>query len=483
MDVVSLERIDSFPYRHRVADLMTTPVVTVAPSVTVADAARVMSERSVSSVLVVNDSGLVGILTERDVLRLVAADAGRLANVVAREMSTPVHAIAADVMIYRALARLARLGVRHLPVLDEENRPVGILTARALLKQRTQLALTLGDEIELAVDAKALLAARQKLPALAAALRHEDVAGIQVSAVLAGVICDLTRRAAELALTDMLAEGLGAPPAPWCLLVLGSAGRGESLLTADQDNALIHEGGPETDSWFAAFGERMNRLLDAAGIPLCKGGVMAGNAAFRRSAADWRTAIDAWVRRPHPEALLNVDIFYDFVPVLGERSLAHALRRHAVEAAAASPLFLRLLTDSTPNGGNVVGWFGQLRTEQGRIDVKRNGLFPLVATARAMALAWRSAATATDTRLTEAAARGALSPDTASDLIAARSMLVEALLDQQLADIETGMEPSNRLDPKRLRRSALKKLRAALETAAGAPDEAQASLGNRDTLT
>ena len=62
----------------------------------------------------------------------------------------------------------------------------------------------------------------------------------------------------------------------------------------------------------------MNEILDAAGVPFCKGGVMAKNRAWRKSVADWHATIDDWVRRQRPADLLNVDIFFDAVPVHGE---------------------------------------------------------------------------------------------------------------------------------------------------------------------
>ena len=115
-------------------------------------------------------------------------------------------------------------------------------------------------------------------------------------------------------------EGLGPPPVPYAVLVLGSAGRGESQLAADQDNAIVYaqgsEGGPE-DRYFEALAGHMSGILDAAGVPLCKGGVMARNRDWRKSVADWQATIDGWVRRQRPQDLLNVDIFFDAVPVHG----------------------------------------------------------------------------------------------------------------------------------------------------------------------
>jgi signal-transduction protein with cAMP-binding, CBS, and nucleotidyltransferase domain len=480
MDTTALERLDSFPYRHRVGELMTTPVVTIHAARPIAEAAHLMNERRISSVIVLDDEDrLRGILTERDVLRLVARGAGGLAEPVSAAMTAPVHAIEADAPIYRALARMARLGVRHLPVVDDDDRPIGMLTSGALLKQRASLALTLGDEIACAADGPALRTIHDRLAALVRALRREDVSATQASAVVAGITRDLTARAGELALAEMTSAGQGGAPAPWCLLVLGSAGRGESLMAPDQDNALIHEGGADDDIWFAGFADRLNRLLDEAGVPYCKGGVMAKNRAYRHSLADWRAEVDGWVARPQPEALLGVDIFYDFTAVLGTRRLAGTLRDHATRAAQRSPPFLRLLAAASEHVPRATDLLGRLRTREGRIDLKHYGLFPIVAGARAAALAWGSTATATDARLAEASAKGAFPADTARSLIEARGVLVEAILDQQLEDIAAGRPPDNQIDPKRLGRRATSRLREALATASETPELVREALGNR----
>lgn len=480
MDTTALERLDSFPYRHRVGELMTGPVVAIAQDRPVAEATRLMSERRISSVIVLDGEGrLHGILTERDVLRLVAAGPGGLAKPVLSAMTTPVHAIEADAPVYRALARMARLEVRHLPVVDDHNRPIGMLTSGALLKQRASLALTLGDEIALAPDGSALRAIHDRLPALVRALRNEDVSATQASSVVSGIGRDLAARAGELALAGMKSAGQAEPPAPWCLLVLGSAGRGESLLAPDQDNALIHEGEPGDDAWFATFAAHVNRLLDEAGVPYCTGGVMAKNPAYRHSLADWQAQVDTWVARPQPMALLGADIFYDFAAVLGTRRLAGALRQHATSAARSSPAFLRLLAAAGAEIPRATDLLGRLRTREGRIDLKRHGLFPIVTGARVVALAWGSTATATDMRLADAAAKGAFAEDAARALTDARGVIVEAILDQQLEDIAAGRIPDNRVDPKRLGRRAASRLREALAVAAETPELVHAALSSR----
>lgn len=480
MDTDAVERLDSFPFRHRVSELMTSPVLAVDPASPVVEAVRLMNERRISSVIVLDDGGrLAGILTERDVLRLVAGSPAGLAQPVSSAMTSPVHGIEADALAYRAIARMTRLAVRHLPVVDDQDRPIGMLTSGSLLKQRASLALTLGDEIACAPDGAALRAVHDRLAGLVRALRGEDVGASQAAAVIAGITRDLTARAGELALAHMASTGRGEAPAPWCLLVLGSAGRGESLLAPDQDNALIHDGSPADDVWFAAFGERLNAVLDEAGVPYCDGGVMARNPAYRHSLQAWQQQVDTWVARPQPEAILGADIFYDFVAVLGERRLAGALRAHATRAAGRFPAFLRQLAAAGADTPSATDLLGRLRTQEGRIDLKRFGLRPIVEGARVAALAWGSTVTSTDRRLAEAAAAGAFPAEAAQTLIEARGVIVDLILDQQLEDIANGRRPDNRIDPKRLDRRTMSRLRAALATAAGTPELVHDALANR----
>jgi signal-transduction protein with cAMP-binding, CBS, and nucleotidyltransferase domain len=480
METEPLARLDSFPYRHGVSDMMSAPAATIDGGAAVSEAARAMVDRRVSSLLVLNADVLAaGIVTERDVLRLVAA--GRLDRPIAVKdaMSAPVHTIEADALVYRALARMARLNIRHLPVVDDQGRPVGMLTSGALLKQRASLALTLGDEVATARDALALRAAHDSLPRLAGSLLDEHASAAEIAAVIAGVTRDLTARSGELALAEMAAAGRGKPPGRWCLLVLGSAGRGESLLAPDQDNALILDDGVAGDAWFADFGERLNRLLDEAGVPYCKGGVMAGKPDYRRGLTAWSEQIDSWAAHPQPQALLNADIFLDFAPVLGEVSLAGQLRRHAAAAISRAPAFLRLLAERGATG-SAFDLLGRFRLNDGRLDLKLHGLLPIVSGARVMSLAWAGSARSTEGRLSQARVAGALAPDIAQELAEAQITILDAILHQQLADFAAGRPRDNLVDPRGLGRAASDRLRKALRLAADMPEIVRDTLSNRD---
>ena len=139
----TLGRIDSYPYRHRIRDVMRTPARFVTADTPLAKAlAQLLAER-ISSLYVRpaegahNDSRAseTGIITERDVLRSVSKYGGDALDFpVEKLMNKPLAVIPADAFVYRAIGRMNRLGVRHLGVVDETGEVIGALSARDLLR-------------------------------------------------------------------------------------------------------------------------------------------------------------------------------------------------------------------------------------------------------------------------------------------------------------------------------------------------------------
>jgi DNA polymerase-3 subunit epsilon/CBS domain-containing protein len=282
----------------------------------------------------------------------------------------------------------------------------------------------------------------------------------------------MTRRAAELAEEVLRADGLGSPPVPYAVLVLGSAGRGESQLAADQDNAIVYaqgaEGGPE-DLYFEQLGIRMSETLDAAGVPLCKGGVMARNRAWRKSVADWHATIDKWMTGERASHLLNVDIFFDCVPVHGDAALANRIWNHAYDRAHAAVDFQNLLIEAAREREHPFTMFGRFRVDdKRRIDLKKYGLMPIFTAARVLSIRHDVRARSTAERLREAAAKGAATRTAVETVIEAQRTLLATVIGQQLADTETGVPLSTRVAVDRLSKAQ----KARLKTALRAVDEA-----------
>ena len=463
-DTTAVARIDPFPFQHRVSELTVTDVPILTRTDTLSAAIELMTRLRASAVIVLDAEGYpAGIVTERDVMTQLARHSGAaLEAPLSAVMSAPVASIPADAFVYLAIARMERLRYRHLAVIDPESGAfVGLLDAHAVMRQRATVAFAIADQVAQARSAQELRAAFVRMPELGRSLRAEGVAAYQVAAVISGVIRDMTARAGQLAAAEMRAAGEGEAPADWCLLVLGSGGRGESLLAADQDNALIHGHAADDHPWFQEFGAQVASILNEAGIPFCKGGVMASEPRFRHNLAGWRHNVDAWFARPEPDAILNADIFYDFAPVEGSVTLAADLRRYAVRAEHA-PLFLNLMAGDIGVKSGALNWFGWFRTRQGRVDLKLGGLFPIVAGGRVLALRLGSTALSSRERWKAAFTAGIIVEEDLARLLDAHEMILGLILDQQLADLAKGHPATSRVKVRRLMELEQDRLKEAL---------------------
>ena len=472
---LTLSRIDSYPYRHRVRDVMRVPPEFVPAGTSIGDALARLMEQRISSLYVSAgpDGGNhppaagTGIITERDVLRAVSGHGGSaLVMPVEQFMSAPLAAIPADAFVYRAIGRMSRLKVRHLGVVDETGCVVGALSARDLLRLRAGEAVALGDEIDAANDVHALGRAWAKLPAVVASLLAEDVSARHVAAVISRELGALTRRAAVIAEGRMRDAGRGEPICPYAVAVLGSGGRDESLLAMDQDNALVFtDGAPGSaeDEWFAQLGVHIADILHEVGVPYCKGGVMAKNPQWRGSLATWRERIHEWIGQSHPQSLLSVDIFFDMRPVHGDGRLCTTIWRNAFDAARGQIGFAKLLAEAAGGGESGLGLLGRFRTSQGRIDLKKVGLFRIVTMARALAIRHHVVERSTLARLAGIKALGIGAASDLDALIAAQDTFLNLLLAQQIHDIERGRPPSNAVAVKPLLSRERDRLRSALE--------------------
>jgi signal-transduction protein with cAMP-binding, CBS, and nucleotidyltransferase domain len=108
---------------------MTSRVLTATPTTTVAQAAKLMTERGVGSIIIAESKKPVGILTERDLLmKVVSLDLTPSKIKIGKIMSSPVTTVGPDVDIAEAARLMARGRIRRLPVV-ERGKLIGILTA------------------------------------------------------------------------------------------------------------------------------------------------------------------------------------------------------------------------------------------------------------------------------------------------------------------------------------------------------------------
>ena len=449
------------------------------PATPLAEALAAMAAARASAVLAVDEAGTpIGILTEQDVARRVVFRLSPDAPLSAAT-TAPVITCPAALGLWQAVALLRAHGLRHLPLLDAAGRCTGLLhraealgaASGGMLRHLDALA---GDDA----------AVKRAQAGLAAALLAEGLPATEIVALVSGINADLHRRI----LARVLAVEADPPPVPFTLLLMGSLGRGESLLRPDQDNGFILDDYDDAehdrvDAWFRRVAERFCLDLADAGFTLCKGGVMAMNPLWRKTRRQWRDQLRLWSRARSGAALLFADIFLDLRAGWGDPEPAAALRAEAIALLAAQPAWAAMLAaqDERLRVG-LTFWGGFADDEPGpgqRTDLKLHGLMPLVAATRLRALRAGVAEPATPARIAGLAATGALSVAEAARLQAAFATLLDAVLRQQLADRAAGRPPGHLVDTAALPAEARARLKDALKAVRSFAHVANAELTGR----
>jgi CBS domain-containing protein len=125
-----------------------TRVIDMQPSQTVLDAAHLMNEKGIGGVVITTDGKLVGIFTERDIMRRVVA-AGRdpAATLISDVMTTECLTITADIKIAACRAMMTERRIRHLPVMHDDG-IIGVVTSGDILAFEVQQAEAQIEQLE-----------------------------------------------------------------------------------------------------------------------------------------------------------------------------------------------------------------------------------------------------------------------------------------------------------------------------------------------
>ena len=475
-DREALAPLDPFLYRHRLRHVMRAPVLFLPPHATVLEAARQM-ESEQRSVVLVGDAAtgqVWGIVTERDLLLALAREGGACAERrIEGIMTEAVVSLPQDAFLYRGLARMQRAGIRHLVVTDPANRAVGTLSAKVFLRERANQAILLGDEVSQATRPADLAHARARLPVVARELLVNGVDAVEIARVLSYELRELVGRSAVLAEWKMEEGGAGRPPVPYAILVLGSGGRGESLLAAEQDNALVYESDDSTgtiDAWFARFSEHLAGILDESGVSSNSGGVTASNPAWRGSLNRWRGRLRDWRRHPDRALGEQADLIFDGHLAYGDADLEAEFRIVLGEDADGNRALAKVF--AKPALAAVIP-----PDAVARLDLKRYGLLPVSCAARALALRLGIAETSTSERLALACSAGAITAAARDRLDEVQSRLKGWLLRQQCDDLESGRVPANVVDVENMPEIERQSLRACLDQVRALPAILRAGLG------
>ncbi|PSL21719.1 DUF294 nucleotidyltransferase-like domain-containing protein [Shimia abyssi] len=433
----------------RVDTLMARDPLTVSASDTALRAAQMMRDHGISSLCITATHGLEGIVTNRDLVSKLLAQAlsheTPVGTIMTRApLTLPSTAIGSDV-----LHAMMEHRIGHIPIVDA-GRLVGMVTQTDLTRFQAISSAELVSEAARAETVAQMAEVTARIPQLLVQLvaggnRHEIV-----TRLITDIADTVTRR-----LLAMAEDHLGPAPVPYLWLACGSQGRQEQTGVSDQDNCLILDNAATEDmrtGYFAELAKFVSDGLDACGYFYCPGDMMATNPRWCQPLSVWKGYFSGWVNTPDPEAQMLASVMFDLRPIGGHMALFDDLQDNTLDAASNNSIFVAHMVSNSlkhhPPLGLLRG-FATIRSgeHKNQLDMKANGVVPVVDLGRVYALQGRLRPVNTRARLEAAAAAGVLSASGAADLLDAYDLIAETRLEHQVARIKQGQKPDNYLSP------------------------------------
>lgn len=431
-----------------VGQLMTRDPVICTSDTPIRRAARVMHERRISSICVVDGDDFKGIVTIRDIAGRVVGQGRDPALPVSQIMTTGLltlgpHALGTDV-----LHLMMERSIGHIPIVDGD-RLIGIVTQTDLTRAQAMTSADLVGRIAQAMSAEDMAKVTREIPDLLVQLveqgnRHE---------VITRLITDLADTATRRLLTLAHAE-IGPAPVAYLWLACGSQGRQEQTGVSDQDNCLIlSDDATKGDlAYFAKLAKFVSDGLDTCGYFYCPGDMMATNPRWCQPLSVWKDYFAHWIAKPDPEAQMLASVMFDLRPIGGDETLFDDLQAETLAKAARNSIFVAHMVSNSLKHTPPLGLLRGLATirsgeHRNELDLKHNGVVPVVDLGRIYTLQGQLKPVNTRARLEAAIDAGILSATGGADLLDAYDLIATTRLEHQVAQVKAGKKPDNFLNP------------------------------------
>jgi len=374
--------------------------VTCTPEASIQEAAKIMSEKEVGSIIVTNrEMNPMGIVTDKDFRRKVVTGKIGLEQPVTAIMSSPVITVSPEVTVADVQIEMVKNRINHLCITEDgsdQSKVIGVISEHDLMVAHGNNPAILIREVRRCQSAAELRKIRERAEGMLRQYIYQEVAISFIATVMTEINDAIIRCCIILSEREMKNEAGEWPQADYCWLALGSEGRSEQLLRTDQDNALVFADVPEsayeaTKKYYLEFAGKVVHKLHEVGFEYCPADMMASNASWCLSVSEWKQQFSRWIIEPVPKAVMYSTIFFDFRAIYGNNALAEQMTSHIFEMMDEQTIFLSFLAKDALQNPPPLTFFRNFVVERSgehkdEFDIKARGMMPLADAARVLIL-------------------------------------------------------------------------------------------------
>ncbi|WP_310557986.1 DUF294 nucleotidyltransferase-like domain-containing protein [Flavobacterium sp.] len=370
-------------------------IISCWPSTTAQDVAKIMIDKNVGAILVVEQNLPIGIITDKDLRNKIVTGEYPITTIASAIMTTPVITYPTKMTITQAQMAMMKTDISHLCITEDgttNTKAVGMLSKHDVMVSIGNNPAVLMRAIKRAKKYKKIKLIRGAILQLLKGYLDQNIPMMLTSKIISELNDACTKQVIEIVLKKMDTP----PPVQFSWLAMGSQGRSEQLLQTDQDNALVYEDVSEvsaesTKNYFLDLATRINKGLFEIGYEYCPAEMMASNPNWCLSLSECKNKVHHWITNTGKNEVLLSFIFFDYSSVYGNKDLVNNLSDFIFEDVKANPTFYIHLVSGALQSPSPTGFFREFLLEQDGankdfFNIKNRALMPLADAARVLIL-------------------------------------------------------------------------------------------------
>ena len=434
----------------KVKDAKVHKAVIVDTNKTIYEAAKIIKQEKIPTLLLKNEAGEMYIVTDSDFRQKVILNRMDYDDLVVKIASKGLIYINEDDFLFNAQLQMAKHGLKRVVVKNDHDEIVGILDQISLSSFFATNTFAVSNQI---INAETLEELKEASHSFIKIIKSLNAKGVKIE-FISKLINQLNKKLLDK-LYKILApkELIGKS----CLVVMGSEGRAEQILRTDQDNALIiSDDCSISEEKLREFTHLFTETLVDFGFPRCEGNIMVSNPYWCRKQSDFKELIYEWVNSPSGDNFMNIAIFYDALCVSGDIEIIKELKNYLFKISSNSQSFYtnfaRVINSFDVPLGFFDGFVFNSKDEKHKdeIDIKRGGIFIIVQGIRSLSIQNRVLNTNTIKRINSLKELKVLDDESAKELIMAFNILNSLKLKASLEKLDKKEKIDNFVNPNKL---------------------------------
>ncbi|WP_223033394.1 DUF294 nucleotidyltransferase-like domain-containing protein [Hanstruepera marina] len=370
------------------------------PKTSIKEAAKIMTNNRVGSIIITESKKPIGIITDKDLRVKIATGQVSIDAPVTDIMSSPVITYAKNISVAEAQIAMLQHKITHLCITTDGTTNgdlTGILSEHDILVIRENNASVLVKEIKRSQTPLELKHIRMRCEDLLKRYLNQNLPINYVAKIISAINNNIIKHAIDLAVKETSSN---PPTSFAWMSMGSQGRQEQLLLTDQDNFLVFENVSESeynnTQKYFLNLAKKITTNLNTVGFEYCPANMMGSNPKWCLSLSQWQSQFKKWIAQPDQDNLLLSTIFFDFDFVYGNKALADNLSENIFEAIESHDIFLNYLGLNALKNPPPLSFFRNFLVESSgehkdQFDIKARAMMPLVDAARLLMLSSKTA--------------------------------------------------------------------------------------------